>query len=227
MTITTDIKFHGNAKVLDDKLAFHPAINMKKGNYFAREGYSDFAHSEGKQYHPKYNKLTLGSQNMYLVKGSVTQYNYLEEPIDMTAVTQYADYLLENESGRYELELIDNRLEYKTRVDYSLTEWTDPPAIYNIECEKNMLEVQEDDSAFLCVIRLDEDYDAWIPKLRDVKAGESLTIEKEGEHCYVVFSSEVEKEGTNLEAFKMYKLSSDSMVITATEDTRIFRTYRD
>jgi len=143
----------------------------------------------------------------------------------MEAIEQYTQYLIENEKG-YEIELDENRLSYILKVDYSLTDWTDPTLLYNIECEKVMLEVEEKDSAFICVIRLDDDYDAWVPKFRDIKAETSLTIEKEGDYCYVVFSSDVEKDGKTLEAFKMYRLTSDSMTVTATENTRVFRTYR-
>jgi len=224
--ITTDFIFQGEQKVFDNKITFHSATNLKLGSYFARKGFEDLIHADGKEYHPTFNKLVKGSQNFYLLKGSVTQYAYFNAD-DVEAVEQYRQYVDQEEYGETSIEVNNNQLITVTSVNYDFTDWKNPPGKYHIEAEELYLETSQENSSPICVIRLEEDVDAWITELVDIRKGKSKVITKEGNHCYVVFGGSVNKGGIEIESFKMFKLTSDSIEVVANEDTRVFRTYRD
>ena len=83
-------------------------------------------------------------------------------------------------------------------------------------------------SDFLCVMRTSADTENWQTLYRDVQAGETVTIPKEGEKSYVIFCSEdVTKDGTTLEYLKPYKISGDSVEVTCPSFTKVVRVHKN
>lgn len=79
---------------------------------------------------------------------------------------------------------------------------------------------------FLCVMRMADDYKDWKTEWRDLLAGETCQLKRNTEDCYFVFSTDVSKDGTELEAFKPYRLSRETVDISCTENTKIIRVSR-
>lgn len=223
MSFATDIQFSGNFKVLDNLLSFDYALNIPKGAFFARDNFDETANADGKEYHPNYSKLVKGTHNLFLMKGSVKQFFQFDDEPDMEVFQQFSEYSLEENTIPYHLNLDGTTIECTYSIDYSLDTWQTPPMMYVPKMDKSHIEMQSEDNTCICVLRLDEEPEAWIPEIIDIQNGNSLTIEKQGNKCYIVFGGSV----NSLEPYKMYELTSDTLEVTANEDLRAFRIYRD
>ena len=224
MTIATDIKFSGDFKAIDNVLTFDSALNIPKGAYFARKGFDQVAHTDEKVYHSDYNKLCKGTASLFLMKGTVKAYFQFEDSPDMETVQQFSKYALEENKIPYDIELEGDTLMYTYSTgDYTLDTWQNPPGLYTPDVDNARFEFQNETNEIICVLRIDGEPEAWTPEIIDIQNNESLTIEKQGNKCYVVFGGSV----NSLEPYKMYELTSDTLEVTANEDLRVFRIYRD
>lgn len=96
---------------------------------------------------------------------------------------------------------------------------------YGLFTEKARFDISTG-ARFLCIIRMADDYQDWKTEWRDLMAGETCQLKRNTEDCYFVFSTNVSKGGTELEAFKPYRLSREAVDISCTENTKIVRISR-
>ena len=80
-------------------------------------------------------------------------------------------------------------------------------------------------SNLLCFIRIDDEPEAWTVEYRDIT--DNATINKQGGLCYVIFSTAVSVNGNLLVPAKAYKVTSDTLDVTVSENTKVVRMYRD
>ncbi len=85
-------------------------------------------------------------------------------------------------------------------------------------------------SSLVCIARTDPEFsgvgeDNWDQGYIDVQAGQSVTLEPFGSKTYFLFGKTVQKEGQDLEAFKVYKCTRP-IEVTCSEFTKIARIHR-
>lgn len=224
MTYATDIIYQKpGIHVVDNLFSFNYATDIPIASIFCRDNFDEVAYSSTKKYHPNYNKLVLDTRNLFVMKGSVKLISIFDDEPDMEMISQFEQYAVEENDMPYTLELKGKTFSYGYEVDYSLNTWQNPPQLYAVDVDTVYLEYQKDGGHLLCVLRLDDDPEAWTNEIVDVRKGNPFLIEKEGNKCYVVSSGSSDR----INPFKMYELTSDSIEITANEDLRLYRIYRD
>lgn len=112
-------------------------------------------------------------------------------------------------------------------ITSDLTEWTSVPFPWGLASRSGGLKAVLDGSKIFCCTILNNDYVNHTIRCIDIQPNESFVITKEGlEYTYVVFNKVgLVKDGTALEAFKPYKITSDSITVinTSTEAVRVLR----
>jgi hypothetical protein len=220
-----DLNF-GENKVVDDYLAYAVATNISQDGYIRRVGgFEELAHNGGqKVWHPTYEGLIRSPQNHLLLSGRITV-TYTFNDLNANHISNYIEYMYSEGASNLEFEQTGNKLKFSYLAEYNNKNWDVFPASYSPEAHQVDLDFDEG-SDLLCVIRLDNP-DSWTLRYKDCKQGESTTIEKAGETCYVFLGGDATKDGSTLTKHKFYKVTSDSFEITANEDLKILRLHCD
>ena len=233
MTISSDIVF-SIGETYDDKIMVSAAVNQPAGAYIARSAISDIPHNNGVLVpHPTIDGLIRSGENYFLTEGSWT----LEyDCIDGYTAEQRANFeawfasndegMRDNREGTLTYDSTNNRYTMNYTCEFGSTSWRQVPIKWAPHPTSAKFTLGEN-STVLCILRIDNDPDAWTFRYKDIPSDTTSTIDIAGTTCYVIFSKDVTKDGTTLNAFQAYKLNSASFDISAANDTKVFRFYRD
>lgn len=225
MTITSDIDFNSNINT-DNAVLVAAAFNIKKGQFIGRDDIREIAHNKSQVIpHPTIPGLIKGGENNIMTKGRIRIVYKLDEDITEEEIKNYIQYVeadLVNSKAIY-VEAAHELHVFYTAV-YTQKTFKEFPVKYQPIANKATMLFSEGSDLFCC-LRIDGEPEAWTVDYRDIT--DTATIDKKGETCYIIFSTDVSSGDKSLSRAKAYKLTSNTIDITVTENTKVIRMYRD
>lgn len=224
MPIGCNINFtvHENS---DDKIYVSAAFDIQADGFFSRDSMYEIPHSQGKiNYHPSVSSLIRTGQNHFITKGSHRIVYTLDESLTEKQIEDAVKYMSESDpSASVVYEPVTNEIHFSYEVTHDQKEFRPPLWQYAPLSPKAVMTFSEG-SDLLCVLRIDDTPNDWTVEYKDIT--DKATVENKGSLCYVVFSTDVSVDGKSLSANKAYKLTSDLIEVTVTENTKVIRLYR-
>lgn len=233
MTLSSNMNFTP-MKNTDGKVSISVAKNCAVEDYFSRDSVTDIAHNAGSVFHhPAFPMLTRNGENHLLFSGSCEVRYTLQDYVNNKSVQVNQDEAI-NQATQYILsETPDAVVHSEGRdfvvswtVSYTQTDWAVLKLTHAPACDTAKITITGEGD-FACFMRIDGEPDAWTVRYKDIPAGTESVIEKQGDHCYVFFSTDVQKGDTTLTAYKHYKLTSSEITVSAAENTKVVRMSRD
>lgn len=233
MTVTSDIDFTING-VYEGRIAIAAAVDQPAGRYMARTSITEVSHSDEQPTpHPTIDGLFLSGQNYLLTEGSITAEWDLTDDYTAQQRANYEAWFESNDEGArdliggaYTYDSVNNKYTVTYTCEFGNTNWRQLPLKWGPKADSGRF-ILGSGSSIVCFLRIDGEPDAWTVRVKDIPNGTTSTIDKAGATCYVIFSKDVTKDGTTLNAFQAYKISSASFDVSATNDTKVIRLHRD
>ena len=225
MTVKTNIVFSTNENT-DNKLLVSGAFDMREGDFIGRDTMYEMPHNGGEVvYHPTISGLIRGGENHLMTKGRIRLVYTLDDSVTIEDRQNYIDYITADQPNvRAIHEPVSNSIHVFYNISYNQDSFRELPAKYAPVSPKNHTTFSEG-SNLLCFIRIDDEPEAWTVEYRDIT--DNATINKQGGLCYVIFSTAVSVNGNLLVPAKAYKVTSDTLDVTVSENTKVVRMYRD
>jgi len=225
MAIQSDIKFSSNENT-DDKLLVSAAFNIHEGGYMSRDDVLEIGHNNGEiVYHPTISGLIRSGENHLLTKGRIRIVYDLHDSVTEEQIQNYITYAIANQPNvRAIHEPVSNSIHVFYNISYTQDTFRELPAKYAPLADTSKFMVSEG-SDLICFLRIDGEPEAWTVEYRDIT--DNATINKQGGLCYVIFSTAVSVNGNLLVPAKAYKITSDTLDVTVSENTKVVRMYRD
>jgi hypothetical protein len=225
MTIQSDINFGPN-KNTDNKLLVSAAFNIHEGGYMSRDSALEIGHNNGEiVYHPTISGLIRSGENHLLTKGRIRIIYDLHDSVTPEHIENYITYITADQPNvRAIHEPVSNSIHVFYNISYTQDTFRELPAKYAPLSDKSKFMVSEGSDMF-CFLRIDNEPEAWTVEYRDIT--NNATINKQGGLCYVIFSTAVSVNGNLLVPAKAYKVTSDTLEVTVSENTKVVRMYRD
>jgi len=225
MAIQTDIKFGDNENT-DNTLLVSAAFNIHEGGYMSRDSVLEIGHNNGDVvYHPTISGLIRSGENHLLTKGRIRIVYDLHDSVTEEQIQNYITYAIANQPNvRAIHEPVSNSIHVFYNISYTQDTFRELPAKYGPLSDTSKMMLSEG-SDLLCFLRIDGEPEAWTVEYRDIT--DKATINKQGGLCYVIFSTAVSVGGKLLVPAKAYKVTSDTLDVTVSENTKVVRMYRD
>lgn len=234
MTITTDMEFsvHG---AYDDRIVIGVAVNNPAGRHMTRDSQNDVAHNEGQEVpHPSLPGVLKSGEHHILVKGGCSIVSDLNAAVTAEQVQGYLDHFESNDENMRDANgavlsynATDHQLTVSYDVEFGQPNWRVLPMLWVPKTDVGSINFTGESNSLLCFTRVDGEPSAWTIRYRDVQAGQSADLAKDGNICYMIFSEPVTVGSQTLDAFVAYKITSSSISISATNDTKVVRLHRD
>lgn len=234
MTITTDMDFsvHG---AYDDRIVIGVAVDNPAGRHMTRDSQNDVAHNEGQEVpHPSLPGVLRSGEHHILVKGGCSIVSDLNADVTPEQVQGYLGHFESNDEGMRDANgavtsynATDHQLTISYDVEFGQSNWRVLPMLWVPKTDVGSINFTAESNTLLCFTRVDGEPSAWTVRYRDVQAGQSADLAKDGSICYMIFSEPVTAGSQTLDAFVAYKISSDSINISAANDTKVLRLHRD
>ena len=225
MTIQSDINFGPN-KNTDNKLLVSAAFNIHESGYMSRDSALEIGHNNGEiVYHPTISGLIRSGENHLLTKGRIRIIYDLHDSVTPEHIENYITYITADQPNvRAIHEPVSNSIHVFYNISYTQDTFRELPTKYAPLSDKSKFMVSEGSDMF-CFLRIDNEPEAWTVEYRDIT--NNATINKQGGLCYVIFSTAVSVNGNLLVPAKAYKVTSDTLEVTVSENTKVVRMYRD
>jgi len=225
MTIKTDITFGSNENT-DNKLLVSSAFDIQEGGYMSRESVLEISHNGGEVvYHPTISGLIRGGNHHLMTKGRIRIVYKLVDTVTTEQIQNYITHTLADQPNvRAIHEPVSNSIHVFYNVSYTQDSFRELPAKYGPLSNESKMTFSEG-SDLMCFLRIDDDPSAWTVEYRDIT--NTATINKQGELCYVIFSTAVTVGGNVLTPGKAYKVTSETLDVAVSENTKVVRMYRD
>lgn len=235
MGVTSNITFSTPSNV-GNQLVATAAVDIPQDSFFRREdkeGIKNLAHNHGQiVLHPEYPFMHRGTNSLILTRGTGRLIYKWTENDDLTTqqVDQFRAYLASvfpsSEGHSIVMDIPNKTITVSVVAAGDLEEFSNVRPHWGLNC--SFAEISFDEGAdLLCVLRTSEDKDSWETLYRDGQKNSEVTVRRVGEECYVIFGRPVIKDGTSLQAFKPYKLTSDEITVTCPEFTKIIRVHKN
>lgn len=231
---TNNMEF-GNLHNIQNEIVVCSVRNAPAGAFWERPK-SDahlLGHNKGQIVtHPDMPFLLRSGQNHILVKGSITlTFRWQDDDrLSNRDIERFVELLNEEmpeDDNLITLDWAAKTITVVGRFNGNKDTFSPIRPSHTLNCASARMEL-EAGSDFVCVLRTSADSDNWVSLYRDVQAGETVTIPKEGEKSYVIFcSDDVTKDGTTLEYLKPYKISGDSVEVTCPSFTKVVRVHKN
>lgn len=213
-------------KVYDNKVTLNYAENIPEGRYWLREGIEELPHNdEQKVLHPEHDWLMRSGENNMMTEGSVTITWDLDD-ISTYPIGNFIEYVYADTTGNV-ITIEGNTIKLVATTSFDILEWSDLPAKWTPSSATNAKMTFHEGAELACFLRIDEEPNEWTVKYRDIPEDTTLTLEKEGNICYMFFSKEVTKGDVTLNKYQFYKITSNDITIHAPENTKVVRLHRD
>lgn len=225
MTVESTIPFNKQINV-EEKIICAAAYDVAEKCSMRRDGgQEELAHNGGEIVrHPTIDGLIRGGENHILTAGSITCYWQLSNDVTDDHYENWKAYMEgyvpDIEISRNE----NNKIKMFWECQYGQDTFRELPLKWVLPADWAAMELSKG-SDLLCIIRADDDPQSWSIDYRDI-TGEQ-TIEKEGGECFVIFSQRVSRGDRTLQRGNPYRLTSQSIQVNATQDTKVIRIYRD
>ena len=234
MTLSTDLNFT-NSGAYDDRIQVAAAVDQPSGRHMTRTAISDIVHNDGSEVsHPTIAGLIKSGENHLLVKGACTIEYDLHSSVTAQHRANYEAWVASNDEGMADTvgstvtyDSTNNKYDITYTVEFGAADWRQLPGLYSPKSDSAKIATAGASSTLLCFTRIDGEPNEWTIQYRDVGAGVTSSLAKAGTHCYMIFSEDVTKGSQTLDAFVAYKITSSSIDITATNNTKVVRLYRD
>lgn len=234
MTITTDMDFsvHG---AYDDRIVIGVAVDNPAGRHMTRDSQNDVTHSNGQELpHPSLPGVLKSGENHLLVKGSCSIVSDLNAAVTAEQVQGYLDHFESNDEGMRDAiggvvsyNATDHQMNFSYDVEFGQPNWRVLPMLWVPKTDVGAINFTGESNTLICFTRADGEPSAWTVRYRDIQAGQSADLAKDGNICYMIFSEPVTINSQTLDAFVAYKISSNSVIISAANDTKVIRLHRD
>ena len=233
MSIETDFVFTHQV-TYDDTIVVGVAENQPAGRFMSRtDQAADITHNYGQLVpHPTMAGLYKTGENHILTQGSCKLEFVLDPSVSAETIDNYEAWF--NGEGQIstigaELTFVPEEAKYVLTytTEFSQTAWRQIPMIWAPLSTFASVSTVGDSSTLICFQRIDGNPAAWTIRYRDITAGSTASLEKTGATCYMIFSEDVTKGSQTLSAFKAYKVTSDTLNISAANDTKVIRLSRD
>lgn len=225
MAIKTDITFDAGENA-DNKLLVSGAFNIQEGGYMSRDSVLEIGHNNGSiVYHPTISGLIKSGENHLMTKGRIRIVYDLDDTVTPEQIQNCITHITGDQPNvRAIHEPVSNSIHVFYNISYTQDSFRELPAKYAPLSDKSKMTFSEG-SDLICFLRIDDDPSAWTIEYRDITS--SATINKQGNSCYVIFSTAVTVNGNTLTPAKAYQLTSDTIDVTVSENTKVVRMYRD
>ena len=225
MTIKTDITFGSNENT-DNKLLVSSAFDIQEGGYMSRESVLEISHNGGEVvYYPTNSGLIRGGNHHSMSKGLIRiVYKLVVTGTSEQSKNYITHTLADQPNVRAIHEPVSNSIHVFYNVSYTQDSFRELPAKYAPLSNESKMTFSEG-SDLMCFLRIDDDPSAWTVEYRDIT--NTATINKQGELCYVIFSTSVTVGGNVLTPGKAYKVTSETLDVAVSENTKVVRMYRD
>ena len=225
MTVQSDIKFSDNENT-DDTLLVSAAFDINEGGFMSRDSVLEIGHNGGDIiYHRTISGLIRGGENHLMTKGRIRIIYKLEDTVTTEQIQNYITYITADQpNARAIHEPVSNSIHVFYNISYTQDSFRELPAKYAPLSDKSKMMFSEG-SDLICFLRIDDEPEAWTVEYRDIT--DTATINKQGGLCYVIFSTSVSVGGKLLAPAKAYKVTSDTLDVTVSENTKVVRMYRD
>ena len=225
MAVLSDIKFGDNANT-DDTLLVSAAFDIHEGGFMSRDSVLEIGHNGGDIiYHPTISGLIRGGENHLMTKGRIRIVYNLHDSVTAEQIQNYITYITADQpNARAIHEPVSNSIHVFYNISYTQDSFRELPAKHAPLSDKSKMMFSEG-SDLICFLRIDDEPEAWTVEYRDIT--DTATINKQGGLCYVIFSTSVSVGGKLLAPAKAYKVTSDTLDVTVSENTKVVRMYRD
>ena len=168
---------------------------------------------------------------MFLFKGSCKiTYTWDEQPITQDDLDKLEDYYLAEKSDfSIEKDLANKKFVITQKYIGANTDWIDyNPYKYGLAIDKIRFLCIEDGTRYLCANFNPDEVHDWSMKHKDIQPDETTTVTKQGNTDYVVFTDDVEINGTASTGVVAKKLESNSVEVknVSTSPCKIFHYYK-
>ena len=225
MGIESDIKFSSNENT-DDTLLVSAAFDIHEGGFMSRDSVLEIGHNGGDIiYHPTISGLIRSGENHLMTKGRIRIVYDLHDSVTAEQIQNYITYITADQpNARAIHEPVSKSIHVFYNISYTQDSFRELPAKYAPLSDKSKMMFTEG-SDLICFLRIDGEPEAWTVEYRDIT--DKATINKQGGLCYVIFSTAVSIDGKLLVPAKAYKVTSNTLDVTVSENTKVVRMYRD
>lgn len=225
MPIKSDITFAANENT-DNKVFVSFASGIQEGGYMSRDSVLEIPHNGGEVvYHPTFSGLIRVGDNHLMTKGRIRIVYKLVDTVTAEQIQNYITYITADQpNARAIHEPVSNSIHVFYNISYTQDSFRELPAKYAPLSDEVKMTFSEG-SDLMCFLRIDDDPSAWTVEYRDIT--NTATINKQGELCYVIFSTAVTVGGNVLTPGKAYKVTSATLDVTVSENTKVVRMYHD
>ena len=220
-----------DTKTYFGKFKVGTSLNQPTGKYMER-----FTLDEHGVYNIDHDHATLNNVHKtngvhVITKGTVLNtFTWDSGDISDSEVTAYKNLInQEHQGGTCSFTSGTNSLTLSYTKNEVITPWKDWQFKYGLKSKGSKMESGSDDFSFFCLTHINDDVEDWTREHGDIAANSSFTVTKPtSSECYVLFSENVSNSNGTLDAYRVYKLTSASTVVTnsTSEVCKMIRLYK-
>lgn len=205
------------------------------GLRIARNSLSDAIHqNDSPTQHSTHAHVIRNKNANYMFKGA-WEMKFEWDSGDFTE-TQIDDYIslitpFSHPNMTYTKDMANNRLTIDiSDADITISDWGNYQPQWLLKTDRGTITSKNDGGEKYCINVLNNRFSDYTIESKTIAASASETIDKQGSnYCFVIFTGDVTKGSTTLNAHQAYRVTSSSVTVTnssSTDKVRVFRIYR-
>lgn len=216
------------AKILglyDDELLLSQYESGNNGKYIMRDSIINAHHLSGApQNHPTLSNVINCFNGHIFLNGNIkVEWEWESGQITETEIDNYISEIGPTlPTYTFTKDIANNKLYADVRTDWQSSDWINNHIKWQIASPKAKVTLNSDDAELLCVTRLNGSYSKYTFTNRTIEPSETIEILRpETESCFLLFSDSVISQDKTLKNKKMYKFTSERLLITNNNNHRV------
>ena len=211
------VNMYYTCDTFDNEMQFSYTGNTKVGDFLQRTHVIESPDPKFNEDHPDNPKIFKNSMAHILCSGSfcVTQEWTDEDNISAEDLDAFETIIKSQINCEVVKDLENKKCIVNYTYDGTSNSWGEPAFCYLLKVGKARIEVTEENSDMVCVVRINKDDSAWNVREIDITARSTVAIDKpDCELCYTVFCKEAYLGDVKLDKWTTKKQTTDTVNVT-------------
>ena len=203
------------------------ALNVPVGSYIGRDALTDAVHYNGtiNNEHPTLAHVIKCRFGICISKGAYKiEQEWNAGDYTLAEVEAYRDLLMTGAPSYFSCDLTfdTHKIAFLfSEQNIELSSWSEWRLAWMLDTPDSKITITSE-ANMTCFTVLNGNFDTYTHAYKTIEPGASLTVSKSGNtYCFLTFTGRVTKDGTDLDAWKTYNQTSETLSVTNNTSARI------